>query len=161
MIPRVTPFAQMFKFDAGFLKKQLEGISDSDLHKRINNAGSSIHWIVGHITASRTQICQLIGAKAEFKHSDLFKGDGKDLQDPSAYPAISELFKSFDSATRKLNKRLGELTEKDLKKEGKGKWPQGGKTMLDGITFMCWHEGWHLGQIAYLKKRLGHKSLAG
>ena len=161
MNPRIAPFADMYKFDTGFLKKQLAGISDADLHKRINNAGISMHWIAGHMAASRVHVCQIIGAKAEFKHSELFGGSGKDLQDPSAYPPIAEIMKAFDGASRKLTKRLGELKEKDLKKEGKNKWPQGGKTVLDGISFMCWHEGWHLGQIAYLKKRLGYKSLAG
>ncbi len=161
MNPRIAPFADMYKFDAGFLKKQLEGVSDADLHKRINNSGTSMHWITGHIVASRVHVAKIVGADAKFEHGELFAGDGKDLQDPSVYPPIAEILKSFDTVSRKLTKRLGELKEKDINKNGKDKWPQGDKSVLGAVSFMCWHEGWHLGQIAYLKKRLGYKSLAG
>lgn len=161
MNPRIAPFADLYKLDNKLVKKALEGVSDADIHKRINGSGTSLHWITGHIVASRDYIGKTIGSGIDWKHNELFGGNGKDLNDPSAYPPIAEISKAFDSVSRKLIKRLGELKEKEINKKGKDKWPQGGKTVLDGISFMCWHEGWHLGQVAYLKKRLGYKSLAG
>jgi uncharacterized damage-inducible protein DinB len=161
MNPRIAAFADLYKLDTKLVKKALEGVSDADLHKRINNSGTSLHWIFGHIVASRDYVGKVIDAKTEFKYNELFGGNGQELKDPSAYPPIEEISKAFDSVSRKLIKRLGALKEKDINKKGKDKWPQGGNTALDGIAFMAWHEGWHLGQMGYLRKRLGYKGLAG
>ena len=160
MNPRIAPFADLYKLDTKLVKKALEGVSDADLHKRINNSGTSLHWIAGHIVTSRVQVSKVIDAGAEFKYFEIFFANDQPLKDPSTYPPIAEVLKSFDSVSRKLIKRLGELKEKDLNKKGKNKWPQGGNTAKDGIAFMCWHEGWHLGQMNYLRKRLGYKGLA-
>ena len=161
MNPRIAPFADLYKLDTKLVKKALDGVSDADLHKRINDSGTSLHWIAGHIVASRDYVGKVIDAGSVFKHNELFQGNGKDLNDPSAYPPIEEISKAFDSVSRKLIKRLGTLKEKDINKKTKDKWPQGGNTVLDGISFMAWHEGWHLGQMGYLRKRLGYKALAG
>jgi len=161
MNPRVAPFADLYKLDTTMVKKALEDVKEADLHKRVNNSGTSLHWIFGHIVASRDYIAKMIDADIDWKHNELFGGSGQPVKEPSAYPPIEEIKKAFDSVTEKLMNRLGNLEDKDIEKKLKDKWPHGDDTHLGAISFMAWHEGWHIGQMSVLRKHLGYKGLAG
>lgn len=161
MNPRVAQFANLYNLDTTMVQKALEDVKPADLHKRVNNSGSTLHWIFGHIVASRHDIAKIIEADTDWKHYELFSGSGQQVKESSAYPPIEELQKTFDSVTNKLMKRLGELNDNDIDKKLKDKWPHGDDTNLGAISFMAWHEGWHIGQMSVLRKHLGYKGLAG
>ncbi len=161
MNKRVAPFADLYKFDTTMVKKALEDVKEADLHKRLNNSGTSLHWIFGHVVASRDYVGKMIGAGIDWKHSQLFGGGAEPIKEASAYPPVEEIRKALDKVSRKLMKRLGELKDKDIDKKLKDKWPQGDDTHLGAISFMAYHEGWHIGQMSVLRKHLGYKGLAG
>ena len=37
----------------------------------------------------------------------------------------------------------------------------GAKTLAELLAFFAFHEGYHLGQVGYIRKQLGHSSLVG
>ena len=37
----------------------------------------------------------------------------------------------------------------------------GAKTLADLLAFFAFHEAYHLGQVGFIRKQLGHSSLAG
>ncbi len=37
----------------------------------------------------------------------------------------------------------------------------GAKTIADLLAFFAFHEAYHLGQVGFIRKQLGHSSLAG
>jgi len=160
MNPRVAQFAGLYKLDTHMIKKALEDVKPDDVHKRLNNTGSSLHWLAGHILNSRYFVANLIGASKEHEFSELFNG-GQAMKESSSYPSIEEVQKAFDSISEKLISGLENLSDADIEKKVKEKWPHGDDTQLGAISFMCWHEGWHIGQMSVLRKHLGYKGLAG
>ncbi|HEX2897301.1 MAG TPA: DinB family protein [candidate division Zixibacteria bacterium] len=161
MNPRVAPFADLYKFDTTIFNNALKDIKPEDLHKRPSNNCASLNWLAGHLVNSRYYIAHLIGGSDEYEFSNLYNGDGQPLKEPSAYLPIGEIQKAFDSISEKLMKRLNELNDSDIDKKLKDKWPHGDDTHFGAISFMCWHEGWHIGQMSVLRKHLGYKGLAG
>src|SRR5574341_2665279 len=99
MNPRVAQFANLYNLDTTMVQKALEDVKPADLHKRVNNSGSTLHWIFGHLVASRHDIAKIIEADTDWKHYELFSGSGQPVKESSAYPPIEELQNAFDSVT--------------------------------------------------------------
>lgn len=161
MNPRLAQFAGLFQFDTMMFNSALKEVKPEDLHKKSNDKSASLLWLAGHLVNSRYYLANLIGASEEHEYSDMFNGDGSPMKEVSAYPSIEEIQKAFDSISEKLMSGLSNLKDEDLDKKLKDKWPHGDDTHFGAISFMCWHEGWHIGQMSVLRKHLGYKGLAG
>lgn len=160
MNPRVAPLADLYNLNTNLVNKTLEDLSDDTAHKRINDTGTSLHWIIGHIANSRHYVGGLFKAGTEFEKSELFNG-GTPLKEPSAYPPITEIKKIFEDVSEKFMKRLEELTDDDINKKLENKLPVKDDTMLAAISFFSLHESYHVGQLSYIRRQLGMDGLTG
>ena len=160
MNPRVAPLADLYNLNTNLVNKTLEDLSDDTAHKRINDTGSSLHWIIGHIANSRHYLGGLFNAGTQFEKSELFNG-GAPLKEPAAYPPIAEIKKIFEDVSEKFMKRLEELTDDDINKKLEYKLPVKDKTMLAAISFFSLHESYHVGQLSYIRRQLGFDGLTG
>jgi len=57
--------------------------------------------------------------------------------------------------------RLKVLTDEELSKPAPFPVPAGDKTQRGAIVFLNFHETYHIGQMAYLRKWLGYSQLVG
>ena len=74
MNPRVAPLVDLYKLNTKLVNKTLMDLSDDVAHKRVNDSGSSLHWLIGHITNARHYVGGLFDAGTEFENSELFNG---------------------------------------------------------------------------------------
>lgn len=160
MNPRVAPLVDLYNLNTNLVNKTLKDLADDVAHKRVNETGSSLHWIIGHIANSRHYVGGLFNAGTQFENSDLFNG-GTPLKDPSDYPPIEEIKQIFESVTDKFIKRLAELTDEDINKKLENKLPVKDETMLAAISFFSLHESYHVGQLSYIRRQLGMDGLTG
>jgi uncharacterized damage-inducible protein DinB len=86
---------------------------------------------------------------------------GAEVKDPSAYPSIGEIHTSFLDISAKLKARFETLTEADL--AGEPPYSIGGieKTTAGLLAFSSLHESYHVGQLAYIIRMHGGKTLVG
>ena len=160
MNPRVAPLIDLYNLNTNLVNKTLKDLSDDVAHKRINDKGSSLHWIIGHIANSRHYVGGLFNAGTEFANSELYNG-GTPLKEPSDYPPIEEIRQIFESVTEKFIKRLSEITDDDIHKKLEKKLPVKDDTMLGAIAFFSLHESYHVGQLSYIRRQLGMDGLTG
>ena len=160
MNPRVAPLADLYNLNTKLVNKTLEDLTDDVAHKRINDTGSSLHWIIGHIANSRHYVGGLFNAGTEFENSELYNG-GTPMKEPSAYPPIAEIKKIFENISGKFMKRLEELTDDDINKKLESKLPVKDETMLGAIAFFSLHESYHVGQLSFIRRQLGMDGLTG
>jgi len=160
MNPRVAPLIDLYNLNTNLVNKTLDNLSDDVAHKRVNDKGSSLHWIIGHIANGRHYVGGLFNAGTEFDNSDLFNG-GTPLKEPSAYPPIAEIKKIFEDVSENFMKRLEELTDDDINKKLENKLPVNDDTMLGAIAFFSLHESYHVGQLSYIRRQLGFDGLTG
>jgi uncharacterized damage-inducible protein DinB len=160
MNPRVAPLADLYNLNTKLVSKTLKDLSDDVAHKRVNDTGTTLHWIIGHIANGRHYVAGLFNAGTEFENSELFNG-GDPMKEPSEYPPIAEIKQIFESVSEKFIKRLEELTDDDINKKLKEKLPVDDDTMLAAISFFSLHESYHVGQLSYIRKQLGLEGLTG
>ena len=117
-------------------------------------------WVAGHILNSRCNLARYIGAEAHCPWSELFKR-GSRFQPASAYPARNEIVDCWKTTNSTLKARCQELTREELSGPSPSQLSVEVDTLGSGISFLIWHESYHIGQMGYLRKWLGYEGLVG
>ncbi|MCP4203453.1 MAG: DinB family protein [bacterium] len=155
----ILPAATLFRFNSEMLSLGLSDLSQEDaVHRLKNGDGSSIAYLVGHITSSRYGLLKSLGVASENPFQDLH-GAGVGSKDGSAYPPITELKAGWDEAAGKLHAALDAITDEEALAEEEGGFPIPDPTLRGRLTFIAWHESYHIGQIGILRTEMGYPSM--
>jgi len=105
--------------------------------------GNSLNWIVGHIIVSRDDIRELIGL-------DRLCGDDMKMYDRDTEPVSPDKFMEFGKLLEMFNDGESILEEKlkntDLREDNE-------KYRM--VTFLAFHEAYHVGQTGILRRIIG------
>lgn len=157
VIAAVVP---LFRASDQLFHRVLEGIKREDLLRRPHDASNPLIWIAGHAMTSRATLTKMIGELVENQWSDIF-ARGSRVDSTTTYPEISEIVLLWDRVTERLMARLELLGDEELAKPTSFPVPTGDKTKRGAIVFLNYHETYHIGQMAYLRKWLGYSQLVG
>jgi len=151
----ITQVADQYKLQTGVIDRIIDGLPEEHLITRPDDKANSIHFILGHITANRYTISQILGDKETFAHDALFDRGAK-ARPISECPPFSEIKEAWDKISLKMPELLESATEQQL--ETKQEFaPPGMEDNLRGVlTFLSFHEAYHIGQISYVRRLNGH-----
>ncbi len=159
-LPAVAePLALLFKINNSMVSRGLEGLSDDQAWTQVEGKGNPIAWIIGHLTETRGQLLGMLGAPWDAGWGGVFKR-GADLYDRFAYPTRSDIEAKFNDTHNLMRTVFAGLTAESLAAPAPVSFA-GAKTVADLLAFFAFHEAYHLGQVGYIRKNLGHSSLAG
>lgn len=82
-------------------------------------------------------------------------GGSKPVNDAKKYPSLAEVKKVFEGNRAAVLAWLEKASDKELTASLKEKTGGFAEDVLDGMFKLSWHEGWHFGQVATLRKALG------
>lgn len=142
------------------LRMALKDITEDEAFTRPSGQANSLHFILGHITSLRYYIAGLLGNEEEPPWGTMFDM-GAEIKERQAYPPFSELVEKWNAITPMMIELLSAATEEKLGEPGPFQPPSGEKTVLGVISFLCWHEAYHVGQAGYVRKLLGHPGAIG
>jgi hypothetical protein len=144
----------------------LDGISDPDGSKAINDRTNSLEWLSGHLIVGRYRNMARLGVKMGPPKS-LDKFVNQALPPPNAiafdskikYPSLSECREEWKMYSLAFHEALKNVDEKMLKTEIPFNVPIGGNTVEDALTFVVEHEAYHIGQMSVIRKSLGYAAM--
>src|SRR5581483_11916090 len=145
----------MFKTNADIFDKVTSSVPAEQWLTQPSDDSNHLTWVAGHVVVHRALVAEMLGAKWSAPWRKLFSRGAK-LVPSDQYPSAEQIRAAWDEVSAKLSTSLANATEEDLAKPA----PEGVPTM-DGkvggfVAFLCLHETFHVGQLAYLKKFLGH-----
>jgi uncharacterized damage-inducible protein DinB len=77
------------------------------------------------------------------------------------YPSPAEIRQAWQEVDEKLNAALSEAKPEELSKpSAQGAFSLDG-TVAGAVGTLCLHETYHVGQVGYLRKRLGYGQAVG
>ncbi len=152
----LTDISNVLKYDDSLFAEKIGTLEKGAVDKRIAGDVTPIIWIAGHLTNCRVHLLDLLGTEREFKWTPLFE---KPYDPAENYPDISELKDIWMSVSSELHEALARATEEQLSAPLKYELPHGNSTVRGAFTFFYYHEAWHLGQIAYVRRGLGMEGL--
>jgi len=157
----IKPLHSMFKGHSDFIiKRILDGISDDDFKKQPVESRNSIQWIYGHIITERCQILRLTGVRRQLPFDKLFD-QGAKLLSSDNYPKRDEIQAEMDRVDAELLERLESLEESEIRKVSPYDFKLEDKSVLGGIAFLLAHEGYHIGQMSYVRRLLNYSGPFG
>jgi len=160
MDPTISAISSLFHTNDQLFHRALDGIDREHLLQRPHDGSNPLIWIAGHATTSRGSLTKMLGESVENPWSELFKR-GATIDSNVSYPEIQEIVSLWEDVTEKLMTRLKALTDEELAQPATFPVPAGDKTQRSAIVFLNYHETYHIGQMAYLRKWLGHSQLVG
>ncbi|MFN7914900.1 MAG: DinB family protein [Vicinamibacterales bacterium] len=153
------PIALLFKINNSMVTRGLEGLSDEDAWYQMEGKANPIAWMLGHLTETRAQLLGMLGTSWDPGWGGRFKR-GSERMDRSAYPTVAEIGAKFAETHAAMQAAFAVLTAERLASPSPVSFA-GAQTVADLLAFFAFHEAYHLGQVGFIRKNLGHSSLAG
>lgn len=157
---RISTAASTYRQNEGLLAKSFEGLSHEEWLRRPSEPSNPMLWIVGHIVWGRSRVLALLGEEWTRKWLPLF-ARGAMLGNDAQYPAPEEVVAGLDDVAARLATALEEAAPQKLTAPVGDKSPSYDGTLAGMITYLAFHETYHVGQTAYLRCWLGHDGIVG
>jgi hypothetical protein len=114
-------------------------------------------WVLGHIALTDAWIASTVGIQGiqvpETWNAVCGQGS-KPASDPKLYPSLADARKTFDSTRAAILNWTEGASEAQLSAPLKEKTGGFAVDVADALYKLGWHEGWHFGQVATLRRAL-------
>ena len=156
MTQATSELARQFAFNGRTLTLLADGMEAADWACRPGESGGNTpHWILGHLSVSRRYLARKLGAEIPEDGWESHFGMNAEVGDTAGYPAPDALLEDFDAAGKTIARLLAELDAEAAAVEWGSKFPDGGRTIVEGARFLHFHEAYHLGQLGLLRRICG------
>ncbi|UCD75875.1 MAG: DinB family protein [Phycisphaerales bacterium] len=122
-------------------------------------ADNHLLWTLGHMAVSDEWILAMLTGKPNPLPEEFSKPFGYESTvsaSVDAYPPAAEVKRQFEQARARLLEYLEGINDAKLRERFEG--GEGfAETALEAMQKEAWHEGWHAGQLATLRRALGLK----
>lgn len=147
----------MFKTNTGLVAKAIEGIPPEQWLRKPGHCSNHLLWVMGHLVWSRGNLLRTLGSDFSLTWAKHFARGAK--LDDQLYPQVDEVRGAWADVSERLTTALDAVPAEVLAKAHD-------KPTFDGklggfIAFLAFHETYHVGQVSYLRKWLGHGQLVG
>ena len=156
----IEPLALIFKLNNNLVGRSLEGLTDEDIWRQPSGSGNPIGWIVGHLTETRAGLLSEMGVTFDYGWSRVFQR-GSALQDRAGYPARDAIEQTWKATHAAMRDAFATVSAERLRAPVTRRPVPGVENLVDLIAFCGFHESYHVGQIGFIRKQLGHSSIAG
>ena len=136
------------------IRVNTEGIADADGLLQPPPAGNCMCWVVGHIVSSREGLLKLLGEEPVLtpEMAARYKRGSSPVTGPGDGHSLSELLTFLGTSQERLLRGMTNATP--------AKWeepvPNMG-TVREAFYFLHFHEAYHAGQLAILRRLAGKK----
>lgn len=146
----------LLRFARDTMNKFIGGVPESQATAQPGGLPNHVLWTYGHLASTAAWAASLIKGSAidiPENYEKLFGMESKPIDDASQYPPLAEVKGHFDRTMADLMQAAKGLNDAQLAApvEASGF----AKDKADLLVKVAWHEGWHLGQIADLRRALG------
>ena len=152
--------ASMFEFSYMAINRNLAELNHEDSLFIPEPGGNCINWVLGHVISARGMMLLLTGAGAPiFSEAEaaVFARGSAALKTGDQGVDLDRLKSALEESQKKLVPALQGLSDATLAADvpEKLKRPPLMGTIGDALARLCYHEGYHNGQIGILRRLAG------
>jgi DinB superfamily len=152
--------ARGFQMNAQLFEKSLEGLTSEEWCCCPSKSPNGLIWVAGHIVWSRSRALAFLGTQWSKPWLNQFERGAKPGE-ADQYPATEEIVAAWHEVKATLNAALENVSEEALAAPGPERVPSFDGKVSGLLGFFAWHESYHVGQMAYIRRCLGHTQVAG
>ena len=147
----VDQLQKLFEVNHYAFQVNVAGVSDDESLIQPPSGGNCLNWVAGHVVATRNVILDLLGEPPIWDTSvaDTYKRGSAPILDASRARPFHAIVEDFGCAQERIRAGLARLEDKDL--AGR----RGEDTLGASLHFAHFHEAYHIGQTALLRRLAG------
>lgn len=147
----VASLRQSVGIHAQALGKNLEGITHEKSVVQPPSGANCINWVAGHILFFRNDLHALLGAEPAWDGERMKRYDrgSPPITDPAAALPYDELRAGLEKSLATMNAAVDAMDPARLAE------PAARGTVGDRISFLLFHETYHIGQLGVLRRLVG------
>lgn len=142
---------QLFEYNKYCIEVNTEGLTQADSLIQPQPAGNCLNWTLGHIVASRQGILALLQQPQNWDKRDsarYTRGSQPIVHADGAF-TLERLLTDFQCSQDGVLRGLSKLTQHDFDKQ------LDQKTLGEKVSFLYFHETYHVGQVGLLRRMAG------
>ena len=153
---RTQGLLTLFDYQTDFYAKVLNGLSEEDMHNRLDTQANHPAWLAGALVNQRFLMASETSKGLKQTGEELFVNN-KGIQAGVRYPSNEEYIKDWQTITPEARKALTDIDDKKLDSE----IDMGGMKMTyyELICFTIYREASMTGQLALWRRLLGHPAM--
>ena len=136
------------------IHRQIDGLTHEDSLLQVPFRGNCLNWVLGHIVASRNGILTSLGQEPILDEdtSALYRGGSEPITGPEdEHLPLEEILSLFEQSQKTILSALESIDPEELEIIPEGS----DRTRAKRISFLSWHETYHVGQTEYLRQLAG------
>jgi len=150
----------MFKTNNDIVTKAVGEVAPEHWFTKPGDDSNHFMWVLGHLIWSRGNVIKLLGGQWENPYAPQFARGAK-LTDREEYPSVEAMRIAWDEVSAKLTAALANVTPEGLSKVAPQGPPSFDGKVSGAVSFLAFHETYHVGQVSYLRKWLGYGQSVG
>ena len=154
----VVPIAEQFRVSTNLFAKALDGMDREALLTRPGGRSNPPLWVAGHLAQWRARIVAVVGGTVDVPWEGMFE-TGSVVGDLTGYPDAETVVAVWNKLSDDLLARLEQLTDEQLAAPPPPRVASPNGTLLGALALLAFHEGYHVGQLGYLRRWIGFTSL--
>ncbi len=154
----VQALADQFNVVTNAYLRALEGLDREALLTRPSPRSNPAMWVAGHLVQSRARLINILGGSRQLPWPELFR-TGSTIVDANAYPDAAAIAAMWKELTAELMQRLEALGPDALAANAPPRIASPDGSLRGAVALLAFHEGYHVGQLGFIRKLLGHSSL--
>lgn len=146
------------QFTYGLIQKFAAGFADDQIVSQPAGCPNHLLWTFGHLASTASWMNGLMTGQAPIvpeSYNGLFGMGSKPTSDAAAYPSFADVKKAYEDSFNAVIAAASKSSDAQLllppEQDGGGFVSD----KLDVLTKMAFHDGWHIGQLADLRRGLG------
>ncbi|WP_285057192.1 DinB family protein [Pedobacter ginsengisoli] len=153
---RMEGLLTLFDMQTTFFARAIEGISEEDMHSRLNTKANHMAWLTGSLVAQRYYIIKESHPELKQTGADLFE-DNKGIQDGARYPSNAEYLKDWEKVSPIAREVLVSATDEKLDSVIDMGFMK--MSYYELISFTIYREASIIGQLALWRRLLDYPAL--
>lgn len=157
MDPRVIPLHATFQLNTRLLLNCLEEVTDEMARTRPGPEANSMAFIALHMHDARHYLARYLDVEEPDPFGQITEGS-QGIDDIDIYPSLGEMRTAWMEISLALEQRFIHLTADRIDRPSPADapdFPVQDTSVLGGVAFLLLHEGFHIGQLALLRKLHG------
>lgn len=149
--------SEAFDRNVNIIKKQTEGLSQSDSLIQLPFRSNCLNWVVGHIITNRYQVIRLLDGVAPYDAGRMkrYERESEPITGPGdGVLEISRLLMILEATQAEISLRLEALTVKRLD-QSVAFYGNKSQRVAEWLFFFYFHDTYHSGQTELLRQAAG------
>ncbi|HET7231373.1 MAG TPA: DinB family protein [Longimicrobium sp.] len=160
MHPVAAPLAAGFALHTRLFVNCLDGLSDTEARARPGERTNSIAFIALHLVDVRHYTVGYLGGPAPAHPFAALLAKVQSIEALAAYPPLAEIRGAWSGVSAALHSTLAQVGGDALTAPSPQRFPVSDGSVAAGLAFLLTHEAYHVGQLALLRKYIGHPAMA-